>query len=965
MRPTHRLTNNQAARQNVGILTHFNQSSGPATLLAAFALVLITLVLSSCAGYTSAGQPTNSNSGILTPSATNVAFGNVNVGSTSTLSISISNTGTATANISAAAISGAGFTVVGGNLATSVAVGQSITAQIQYAPTTSGAASGTLTVTSDASNSPMSISLTGTGMQSAISISPANVSFGNVIVGQNGSQSVSLTNSGNTSLTINSATLSGSGFALSGLSLPVTLNAGQGASFTVQFAPASTGGATGSILVTDSAPNSPQTISLVGTGVAANQTLTVNPGSIAFGNDAVGNSTSQTVTITNTGNTSTTVTQVSATGAGFSVTGITVPVTLGAGQSTTFSAVFDPSTAGSASGSISVVSSDSDPTVAMSGTGVQGALSANPASVSFGSLLVGATSTVPVTVTNTGTANVSISAASASGSGFSMSGLTTPVTLNAGSNATFNVKFAPTAAGSATGSISITSNAPGSPLTIALTGTATAPQPQLTINPTSVSFGSVNVGSNSSQTITLSNPGTGALTISAASATGTGFTMSGLTLPATINAGGSINITAQFAPTSAGSSSGSISITSNAPGSPASIPLSGTGTQAALNANPSTYNFGSVVVGSNGTQTITLTNSGTASVTISAASVSGPGFSISGITTPVTVNAGANTSFTAKFAPTATGNASGSISITSNAPGSPLSISLSGTGTQAQLSANPTSVAFGNVTTGNTNTTPVTLTNGGTAAVTITSATVTGTGFSIQGLTTPVTINAGSNTSFSVAFDPASAGAVSGSISLVSNAPNSPLSIGLSGTGVAPTYVLTANPTSVTFANIQVGSNSSQNVTLTNTGNSNVTISAITPSGPFSASGVTPNTTLTPNQSVTMSVTFTPTSAGSATGSISVASNATGSPTVVSLSGTSYFVALSWTASSSSDVVSYNVYRGTTQGSYSKINPSPVTSTGYSDTTVAANVTYYYVVTAVDSNGVESTDSSPASANIP
>jgi hypothetical protein len=544
-----------------------------------------------------------------------------------------------------------------------------------------------------------------------------------------------------------------------------------------------------------------------------------------------------------------------------------------------------------------------------------------------------------------------------------MSGLTLPATINAGGSANITAQFAPTSAGSASGSISITSNAAGSPASIPLSGTGT--QGSINANPSSYNFGSVVVGSNGTQTITLTNSGTASITISAASASGTGFSMSGLTTPVTINAGSNTSFTAKFAPAATGSTSGSISITSNAPGSPLTIALSGTGTQASLSANPSSFNFGSVAVGSNGTQTITLTNSGTASVTISAASASGTGFSMSGLTTPLTINAGSNAAFTAQFAPASAGSASGSISITSNAPGSPLAISLSGTGTAPQLSANPTSVAFGNVTTGNTNTTPITLTNGGTAAVTITSASVTGTGFSIQGLTTPVTINSGGNTSFNVAFAPTSAGAVSGSISLASNAPNSPLAISLSGTGVAATYVLTANPTSVTFANIQVGSNSSQNVTLTNTGNSNVTISAITPSGPFSASGVTPNTTLTPNQSVTMSVTFTPATAGSASGSISVASNATGSPTVVSLSGTSYFVSLSWTASTTSDVVSYNVYRGTTQGSYSKINTSPVTSTSYSDTSIAANATYYYVVTAVDSNGVESTDSSPASANIP
>lgn len=938
------------------------------SFLAVFALTLLAFGLCSCAGYTSATTTkTNPGAGILTPNPTSLSFGNVAVGSNTSLSLTLTNTGTATANISAATISGTGFTVVSGNLATSIPVGQSVTAQVQFAPTSAGAVTGGLSVTSDAANSPLSISLNGTGMQSGFSISPGSLSFGNVIVGQSSSQNVTLSNTGNSSLAVSLATISGTGFSMSGLTLPATISAGQNVSFSVQFAPTVTGAATGSIIFTDGAPNSPQTLSLAGSGVASNATLTANPGSIAFGNENVGTSTSKTVTITNSGNTSATVSQVSVTGAGFSVTGITVPVTLNAGQSATFSAVFDPAATGSDSGTVTITSNSNDPTVALTGTGVQGALSSSPASVNFGSLLVGSSGTVPVTLTNSGTASVTISAASASGNGFSISGLTVPTTLSAGQNTTFDVKFAPTTSGSASGSVSITSNAPGSPLTIALSGTGTASQPQLTISPANVAFGSVNVGSNSQQTITLSNPGTGTLTITAASASGTGFSMSGLTLPASINAGGNTTFTATFAPTASGSASGSISITSNAPGSPATIPLTGTGTQASLTANPSTYNFGSVLVGNNATEVITLTNSGTASVTISAASASGTGFSMTGLTVPVTINAGGNTTFTAQFAPTTAGSATGSVSISSNAPGSPLAISLNGTGTQPQISASPTSVSFGSVTDGNTNTTPVKITNGGTASLTISSATVTGAGFSTTGLTTPVTITAGQNISFNVVFSPTTSGAVSGSLSLASNAPSSPLSIPLSGTGVAATLSLTANPSTVTFANTNVGSNTTQNVTLTNSGNSNVTISGVTTTGSgFSASGVTSGTTLTPNQSVTLTVTFTPTTAGAASGSVSVASNATSSPTVITLVGSSYYVSLSWTASSSSDVVSYNVYRGTTQGSYAKINPSPVTTLSYSDMSITAtNVTYYYVVTAVNSSGVESTDSTPASVAIP
>jgi titin len=89
----------------------------------------------------------------------------------------------------------------------------------------------------------------------------------------------------------------------------------------------------------------------------------------------------------------------------------------------------------------------------------------------------------------------------------------------------------------------------------------------------------------------------------------------------------------------------------------------------------------------------------------------------------------------------------------------------------------------------------------------------------------------------------------------------------------------------------------------------------------------------------------------------------------VSLSGTGiHDVILSWTASTTTGVVGYNVYRGTTSGgeSATPLNSSPVNGTTYTDTTVQAGQTYYYVVTAVASNDVtQSADSNEVSATVP
>jgi fibronectin type 3 domain-containing protein len=116
-------------------------------------------------------------------------------------------------------------------------------------------------------------------------------------------------------------------------------------------------------------------------------------------------------------------------------------------------------------------------------------------------------------------------------------------------------------------------------------------------------------------------------------------------------------------------------------------------------------------------------------------------------------------------------------------------------------------------------------------------------------------------------------------------------------------------------------------------------------------------------------VMFTPSVIGTRAASLSVADNASGSPQTVPLSGAgTHDVILSWTASTTPGVVGYNVYRGTTSGGPypTQLNSTPINGTTYSDETVQAGQTYYYVVTAVASNDVtQSANSAPASACVP
>src|SRR5208282_869658 len=444
------------------------------------------------------------------------------------------------------------------------------------------------------------------------------------------------------------------------------------------------------------------------------------------------------------------------------------------------------------------------------------------------------------------------------------------------------------------------------------------------------------------------------LTVSQATLTGTGFTLGGLTLPLTLGAGQSSTFSVAFAPQTAGSSSGNVAFTSNA--AAMNLPLSGTGvTQGALTANPTSLAFGNVQVGNSSSLSETLTNTGGSSLTISAASAGGTGFSLSGLSLPLTLTAGQSTSFTVLFSPTASGTASGSVSLTSTGSDSNLGIPLSGTGaTQGALTANPSSLAFGNVQVGNSANLSETLTNTGGSTITISQANLTASVFSISGLTLPLTLTANQSVTFTATFTPTTAAAASASLSVVSNASNSPLNIALSGTGTAAGQ-LAVSPTSLSFGSVVVGSSSALSGSLNASGASVTITSASLNNAEFLLSGVSLPVTLAAGQSTPFTVTFTPQASGATSASLSFSSNAANSPAVQSMTGTGtapvqHTVDLTWNASA--DAVGYNIYRGTvTGGPYAMINTSLDGTNAYSDNTVASGQTYYYVTTAVDASG--------------
>jgi hypothetical protein len=405
---------------------------------------------------------------------------------------------------------------------------------------------------------------------------------------------------------------------------------------------------------------------------------------------------------------------------------------------------------------------------------------------------------------------------------------------------------------------------------------------------------------------------------------------------------------------------------------------------------PSSVNFGSVPVGNTQTQSVNMTNVGTSSVSVSKISVSGTGYAAGGLTLPYTLSPGQTVALRVAFTPPAAGTDTGSVSVSGSttnqwnwrrgrysrwgaSAGVGATAALSGTGVAAagsgQVTASPASLAFGSILPGSSQTLMETLTNAGTASVTVSGATMSSGSFAVNGLTLPMTLAGGQSVTFGVVFSPSGTGTLSGTLAILSNASNAQLNIGLSGTGAAAGQ-LKLTPTALNFGNVTTGTSSSLNGTLTASGTS-VTISAAASTSPeFGLSGISLPMTLAAGQSVGFMVTFLPQSTGTAGGTLSFASNAGNATVTAALSGSGvapaqHSVGLSWSPSSSGGVVGYNVYRGSVSGGPYAQMTSMDASAAYTDNTVSGGQTYYYVVTSVDSSGAESAYSNQAKAVVP
>ena len=627
---------------------------------------------------------------------------------------------------------------------------------------------------------------------------PDSLTFAAQVFGTtSGALPVTLTNTGNVSMTTTAVLLNGD-FAETDNCQNVVLAPAATCIIQVTFTPTATGTRTGQMTISANLYGGQLTVALSGTGTAAG-IVSLTPATISFDPAPGQSSTSPPVlvgttsdlfpvAVQNSAGTPNPLTSISITPPFFIVSNSCGVTSLEADTDCQMQLAFTPTQEGSAAGTLTIVDGAGTQTVLLTGFGYAPPTDiVNPDSISFPGTALGQLSvTMPVLFTNTGDLPLTSIAASVS-TGFQTSN-NCGTQLPGHAACTFQVIFAPNQLGVQTGLLTVSDALRTQ--TVSLSGTGLQPA-ALTASPASLTFSSQLVG-------VPGNPGILTITNSGGvPATQVGFQITGAsagsfatgitTCPASLSAGGSCTVQVIFSPMAAGASSATLIVSSATAGvTPISVPLNGAAqVTSGLNVNPAKLTFPAVIVGSSSAaQTVTLSNTSSSSANQLALSITAE-FALTQNNCTVTLLPGSSCTVGVVFTPTGTGPVSGTLNVSSPSIITGATVNLSGTGAVvAALQITPPSIDFHIIGVGQTSTpSTVTITNTGTEVALTSLALSVPTGFQLVSNTCAATLAPGASCTTGVEFVPTAAGEQSGNLTATSATISTNASVVLKGMG--------------------------------------------------------------------------------------------------------------------------------------------------------------------------------------
>jgi hypothetical protein len=701
------------------------------------------------------------------------------------------------------------------------------TLDITFTPTALGARSDTVTVTSDAVNGPLVIALSGTGValpEPTVTFPPTD--FPDTVIGETSAQTRTITILNTRTRNITYSIAGTADFTIGAESCGAgrtVLGGGGTCTITIQFTPQLGAG--------EGHRQTTLTLTFAGTGgdvapgnqsgnVGGNALLPLSPSTASLNLSAVvGSPTTTAMLLTNRAATPITLSSLVFGGVNpgdysIDASSVCVPALVLAPSSACSLVIrFNPPTAGTRNATLTITHSalGSPQSVALQGTATpapQGQIQLSSTLLAYADTQLGSTSAQSVTVRNSGNLALTFSAFTFGGAmpgDFQRSGsCDTSAPLAIGAQCTLTVTFGPTALGLRTATLTIASDASNGAATIALSGNGVpVPAPQVSLNPTTLDFGTQTRGGiYPSRRVRLSNSGTAVLAISSIVVAGTGFVdVSAGPCPATLAPGAGCDIDIAFAATAAQSYSGTLTVTSNAPGSPNVTVLEGVGSASALAVlvwSPAVtqIDFGAVSAGSvSAIQSATLLNQGPGGVNLTvlnAIGADGASFAVIGGTCAIGVPLfqGDTCRVDFAFAPGSSGNKTATVQVASTGSFPP-ALSLIGVGLAGpnpSLAMSASALAFESIRVGAQSLPQdVRLTSSGSGLVGIQSIDVTGP-YAIQSTTCPIapfSLQPGAECTISVSFRPNAEGASTGTLHITTDAAPVDRIVSLSGSAEA------------------------------------------------------------------------------------------------------------------------------------------------------------------------------------
>lgn len=555
-------------------------------------------------------------------SPASLTFSYTLAGSTSApMSFTVSNGGAAALGLTSLATSGANaseFRIAGTSTCAaggSIAAGGNCRVDVVFAPTSGGAKSAAVTINHNAPGGTTSVALAGSAGAATptISLSAPSLSFATVPLGStSAAQTVTLSNSGTAALNITALSAGGTNpgdFTRGGTcAAGGTVAVGATCTITYTFAPAALGARSANLTIASNNSGGNVTLTLSGSGVDNTPAIALSRTSIAFGSQQVGTmSAAQSVTVSNAGGGTLSISGVTASNGAFATAGNCVGANLANGQSCTVSVTFAPAAAANVNGTLSIThnAAGSPSGVTLAGTGTTApvpAVALSRPAVSFaGVTAVGQQSIAErVALTNNGPGSVTLASVSASAEFNVVAGpgaCSAGQTLAQGASCLIDVSFAPAAAGARNGTLTIVSGGAPSTLTATLNGTGSAvAAAAVAPDPTAVDFGAVRVGTAAApRRLTIADAGMTNLVVNGIVVDAPFQVASGGTCgapPFTLTPGASCTVMVAYQPNTAGIHQGSLRVMGNA-AAPAVVALSGQGQVAATAAaGPTNVGFG-------------------------------------------------------------------------------------------------------------------------------------------------------------------------------------------------------------------------------------------------------------------------------------------------------------------------------------------------------------------------------------